>query len=38
MNVEWELNARKEGYEYFDEPFDGKIKSNVSINKPHIDF
>lgn len=28
MNVEWELNARKEGYKYFDELFDGKIKSN----------
>lgn len=28
MNEEWELNARKEGYDYFDEPFDGKMKSN----------
>lgn len=28
MNEEWELNARKEGYEYFDEPFDGNMKSN----------
>lgn len=28
MNKEWEMNARKEGYEYFDEPFDGSMKSN----------
>ena len=28
MNKELKLNARKEGYEYFDWPFDDKMKSN----------